>query len=294
MLTCEEQLRASNRLNKMSFHFEQGGMDFETVWNKIYFHGDYNWNYKEHRHSFYEIHICLQGECSIGIDGENIVLKPDTFLVIPPHKLHKINDVSGDFSKFVLGVRIESKDKSCKQAVRLFEKGNIKPKLRQTMPEIIHCIDIMIENAHSRLFNYYDMIKTQLYCLIIYLMRQTSNADNYFSAVNDVTQDARIDALKDFIKDNITLKFTNENIAQQLNISSRQLSRILAEATGMTIGALKRDIQVDLIRDYLKNTDYSLKEIATRTGFFDEFSMSKVFKRIEGMPPGEYRKGFKG
>ena len=61
----------------------------------------------------------------------------------------------------------------------------------------------------------------------------------------------------------------------------------------MTIGDLKRTIQVETICEYLKNTNYSLKEIAILTGFYDEFSMSKVFKRIEGMPPGEYRRGFK-
>ena len=59
------------------------------------------------------------------------------------------------------------------------------------------------------------------------------------------------------------------------------------------MGDFQRSIQVDAIRDYLKNTDMSLKEIATLTGFYDKLSLSKVFKRIEGMPPGEYRKGFK-
>ena len=151
----------------------------------------------------------------------------------------------------------------------------------------------MIENTHSRQFNYYDIIKIQLYCIVIYAMRQVSNVRNYGNVTNSEIYDARIDAVRDFIKDNLALKFTNENIAQQLNISSRQLSRIIAEETGMTIGDLKRTIQVENIRDYLKDTDYTLKEIATLTGFYDEFSMSKMFKRIEGMPPGEYRKGLK-
>lgn len=293
MLTYEEQLRASNRLNKMSFYFEQGGMKFETFWNRIYLHGNFDWNYKEHRHSFYEVHICMQGKCEMTVNNENIALTAGTFLVIPPQKPHKINNVSNDFSKFVLGVRIEPKDKSCIVAVHLFEEGNTKPKIYQTTPDIVGCINSMLENANSRLFNYYDIIKTQLYCLIVYIMRQSSNVNNYTHTGQYITHDARVDAVKNFITDNLPQKFTNESIARQFNISSRQLSRILMETTGMTLGDLKRDIQVDCIRNYLKNTDYSLKEIATRTGFYDEFSMSKVFKRIEGMPPGEYRKGFK-
>ena len=293
MLTHEEKTRACNRLNKMNFHFEQGGMNFETVWNKLHLPNETQWNYKEHRHSFYEFHICLAGECSIEIDDKEIMLKPGTFLVIAPRITHKISYVSKEFSKFVLGIKIEPKEKSCKTALKLFEEENKTPRLWQTPPGIVECINNMVENTHSRQFNYYDIIKIQLYCIVVYAMRQASTVRNYTEAVNRETHDARIDAVRDFIKDNLALKFNNENIAHQLNISSRQLSRIVADETGMTIGDLKRTIQVEVIRDYLKNTEYTLKEIATLTGFYDEFSMSKMFKRIEGMPPGEYRKGSK-
>ena len=293
MLTYEEKLRACNRLNKMNFHFEQGGMKFETVWNKLHLTNETQWNYKEHRHSFYEIHICLEGECSIKFENEEIMLKPGTFLVIAPHITHKINYVSKDFSKFVLGIKIAPEEKSCKFALKLFEEENKKPRIWQTPSEIIECINNMIENTHSRQFNYYDIIKIQLYSIVVYAMRQASTVRNYTEAVNRETHDARIDAVRDFIKDNLALKFTNENVAQQLNISSRQLSRIIAEETGMTIGDLKRTIQVETIRDYLKNTEYTLKEIAMFSWFSDEFSMSKMFKRTEGMPPREYRKGLK-
>ena len=120
MLTHEEKTRACNRLNKMNFRFEQGGMKFETVWNKLHLPNDTQWNYKEHRHSFYELHICLEGECSIKFENEEILLKPGTFLVIAPHITHRINYVSKGFSKFVLGIRIEPQEKSCKFAVQIF------------------------------------------------------------------------------------------------------------------------------------------------------------------------------
>jgi len=293
MLTYEEKLCSANRLNKMNFHFEQAGMSFETVWNKLHLPNETNWNYKEHRHSFYEIHICLAGECTIGIEERDISLHSNTFLVIPPNITHKINYVSRDFSKFVLGVRISSKEKSCTRAIQSFEKNNMFPKVFPSNISIMNCIYAMVSNAHSKLFNYYDIIKSQLFCLIMYIIRQTSDAENGPEAFDPATQDARIGAVRGFIKDNLSLKFTNENIAQQLNISSRQLSRIVIDGTGMTVGKLRRAIQVESICEYLKNTNYSLKEIALLTGFSDEFSMSKVFKRVKGMPPKEYRKGFK-
>lgn len=121
-MTYEEFVKGTKRLNKMNFSFEQGGMVFETFWNRIYTDGDYNWNYKEHRHSFYELHICMKGECSMIIDKEKLTLLPRTFLIISPKKPHKIDTVSRDFSKLVLGIKIEPKNKSCALALKLHKK----------------------------------------------------------------------------------------------------------------------------------------------------------------------------
>jgi transcriptional regulator GlxA family with amidase domain len=40
---------------------------------------------------------------------------------------------------------------------------------------------------------------------------------------------------------------------------------------------------------YLRDTDLSLAEIARRTGYDSEVSLSKAFKRVYGDSPGRYR-----
>lgn len=157
----------------------------------------------------------MKGECYMIIDKEHITLLPSTFLVISPKKPHKIGAVSKDFSKLVLGIKIEPKNKSCALALKLFNEGNEKPKLRKTTDKMLDCIYEMVENANMRLFNYYDIIKIRLYCLIIQVMRQTSNIKNYGSSMDGLNSDARIDAIRDFIKDNLAQKYTNESIAHQ-------------------------------------------------------------------------------
>ncbi len=121
----------------------------------------------------------MKGECSMIIDKEKLTLLPGTFLIISPKKPHKIDTVSRDFSKLVLGIKTEPKNKSCALALKLFCEGNEKPKLRKTTDKMLRCIDEMVENATSRLFNYYDIIKLNLYSLIINVMRQTSNIKKF-------------------------------------------------------------------------------------------------------------------
>lgn len=64
----------------------------------------------------------MKGECSMIIDKEKLTLLPGTFLIISPKKPHKIDTVSRDFSKLVLGIKIEPKNKSCALALKLHKK----------------------------------------------------------------------------------------------------------------------------------------------------------------------------
>ena len=44
------------------------------------------------------------------------------------------------------------------------------------------------------------------------------------------------------------------------------------------------------VKRLLSEDENSLDEIAQRCGFSDGYSMSKFFKKHEGLPPGKYRK----
>ena len=50
-----------------------------------------------------------------------------------------------------------------------------------------------------------------------------------------------------------------------------------------------RRVRVQQARVLLEDVDLSIKEIARRVGFEDPFHFSKVFHRIDGLPPSLYR-----
>ncbi|MFD0698417.1 helix-turn-helix transcriptional regulator [Paenibacillus sp. GCM10027628] len=49
-------------------------------------------------------------------------------------------------------------------------------------------------------------------------------------------------------------------------------------------------IRTEHVKKCLLYTDMPLKAIATNCGFLDEFHLSRTFKRLNGIPPSEYRK----
>lgn len=57
--------------------------------------------------------------------------------------------------------------------------------------------------------------------------------------------------------------------------------------------SLKKYIEKQLlykVQSMLLTTDLNIKEISAETGFCDEYHMSRFFKKLTGIPPGEYKK----
>jgi AraC-like DNA-binding protein len=79
-----------------------------------------------------------------------------------------------------------------------------------------------------------------------------------------------------------------ENIASELNMSSRTLERRLAER-GMTFSTLLDDIRCRLAKQYLNDTDVGLERLAYLTGYSEPAALVRAFKRWTRMTPKQFR-----
>ena len=50
-------------------------------------------------------------------------------------------------------------------------------------------------------------------------------------------------------------------------------------------------IRMDRAKDLLKNTDLSMKEVAFASGYGDPLYFSRLFRRVNGIPPTRFRSG---
>jgi AraC family transcriptional regulator, transcriptional activator of pobA len=77
--------------------------------------------------------------------------------------------------------------------------------------------------------------------------------------------------------------------AAELGVTTGTLSRLLARLTGKTTKQLILERVVLEAMRLLRFSDLSVKEIASRLGFSDQFAFSKTFKRQRGEAPLEVR-----
>ena len=91
---------ASKRLNSSFPYIKNSLFEIETIWLRYAFGKNSTWNFREHHHSFYELHIVTSGKATYHFDSKDIVLKEGTFLFIPPEVSHQVVNVSDDYTKF--------------------------------------------------------------------------------------------------------------------------------------------------------------------------------------------------
>ena len=79
------------------------------------------------------------------------------------------------------------------------------------------------------------------------------------------------------------------DIATGLGLSARSLRRRLSEH-GLSFQTLTEDTRRELAEGLLRDEQYSLAEVAFLTGFSEQSSFTRAFKRWLGTTPASYRK----
>jgi len=96
--------------------------------------------------------------------------------------------------------------------------------------------------------------------------------------------------MKDYLNSHITGRFQLENLCRHISRSESQTIRIFKNAYGVTPYAYVIEKKISLAKDMLINTGLSIKQIAYKLNFTDEYYFSNVFKSRTGQSPSQYRK----
>lgn len=79
------------------------------------------------------------------------------------------------------------------------------------------------------------------------------------------------------------------DLASELRLSVPYTSCIVKKLFGKSFSVLLQERRVEKAKYFLNGTELSLHEIAKLCGFSSEFHLSRVFKQLNGIPPGRYR-----
>jgi two-component system, response regulator YesN len=102
----------------------------------------------------------------------------------------------------------------------------------------------------------------------------------------ELMQEAKVYIEQNFNNPDLSLKL----LSDQFNINQSYLSRLFKEEFSENFVDYLARIRVARAKHLLTTTDDLIQDIAAQVGYLHYFSFNRVFKRIVGVTPGEYRK----
>ncbi len=93
-----------------------------------------------------------------------------------------------------------------------------------------------------------------------------------------------------YIQKNYMNQISQEDVARAGNVSPTYLSRLFKDEMKIGFNEYLTKVRLEESKKLLSETNYSIKEISVMVGYPDEKYYSKLFKKITGIKPTEYRK----
>ena len=259
-----------------------------------------------HTHLAYELHFCQEGSYRVTLAKTDRVLtvRPGWALLIPPncyHSAHMCHTESNkekhwteeSVKKYTLRFRIEQKAAEpslygplCRvlqqravltalpEGERYFRQ--IYNELRSGMPYAVQAAELALQSLFLQLFRT--------------LLR--SGAPETARTGEDPENDAdlvRCERIIRYLDAHYALPITERELAREMHLSVRQLSRIFSQRFRATFRQVLGQIRLHHTRKLLTRTALSVEEIAVRVGYGSPSTLYTAFKEAYGMSPRQYR-----
>ncbi|MEN8078459.1 AraC family transcriptional regulator [Clostridioides difficile] len=251
--------------------------------------------FPRHTHRTVEIYYFIDGSCKMDIGDEVITAHTGNIIIIPPNIVHSFYLDSPEKSKFI-HIHFNPND------IDLFfiTENDIRVNLISIIFSIKHHYKIIADkNLNSLLYSIIDekndtSILSRTLCnlhlieFIINIIKRQDINSFFLNSGDKITPRYVLLALK-YIEEHYSEKILICDIANNLNISSRYLSKLFYESTNLTVAQYLTLYRINKSINLMFNTNQSLTEISLNVGLGDVQHFSRVFKNVIGINPRKYK-----
>ena len=165
---------------------------------------------------------------------------------------------------------------------------------KENIYDFIDCLNYPVEDVEKlneiyRQTPYYDDEKAKAIVRIVAMLASHIISNEY---INTETSDFMRTVSK-YITDNLTKPLNAEIICQELNVSKTFLYNQFRIHKNKTVNEYINSKRIADAKYNLANHNYPISKISEKVGISDYTYFSKLFKRMTGYTPLQYRKLFK-
>jgi AraC family transcriptional regulator len=125
--------------------------------------------------------------------------------------------------------------------------------------------------------------------LCAYLVRKHSSASAVVTAARERLNSRSLGKIREFVESRLQERITIKDIADELGLGPDHLGRLFKSTTGLTLYQFVIRCRIDLAQRLLSNTDTPIAMIAFESGFSDQVSLTRNFRKVTGVTPAAFR-----
>jgi AraC-like DNA-binding protein len=283
-------------LDELDIHFNSHGLKIDIDWFRLKWKTDSQHTFW-HKHSNIEIHYVLEGMLCVETEQKTLCVSSGEVLVISPDTPHRLRITSDQYHmRFVINCSITTteEDSGARALVQLFGDPPLIPiKLSKQARQLMLNI---LDEAEAGDFGFCSVIEAD-FIIFLYMIsrkfgeytKQEAQAQNINVKKN--LYNLRMESILCFLQKNVYQKCSVTDLAEGMNLSISQLERTIKYCTQKTPIKIIQQVKIDKAKELLRDRNLSIRDISDMLGFVNEYDFNRIFKRIEGMPPGKYRVG---
>lgn len=248
-----------------------------------------------HMHDYYEIDIVMKGNAVLYGDGQQRTLHAGDFCIVSPGFRHDMTVGKEDIAVSLVlrqSVFVSSfLDRLSPEAAQLFsadQKDDAGYYLFSAGADT--GLFRLVKGIFMEIYlpdGYADGCAVSLLVLLLSeLMRQYGDQASYFDRRGS---DAGIVRILRYVEENYQT-LTLSELANHFHYSTAYMSKLIKKHTGKNLVQLLTDMRMKRAEELLLHTSLRLDEVAELSGYESADHFSRQFRKIYGLPPGQFRK----
>lgn len=98
-----------------------------------------------------------------------------------------------------------------------------------------------------------------------------------------------LDEIRQYIDENYTKDIYLDQLADKYKITAKYMSKLLKEALGIPFQQYLSNLRIDKAKEFLSRSKMNITDIALGVGFNSRNTFIRMFNKLEGITPSEYR-----
>lgn len=229
---------------------------------------------RPHSHHFYHIIFVTSGILDVTLKGETHSIYENQAVILPPYVPHSLSSRNG----------------YCQIGVDIFDTrdSELCCLLNQTFPT-----GFSIVKMHMLPARFEELVKSVRDLTKLNLLKLQNRAEalvlSFIEQASDATNKNFRERFLDMIAHDESLTLTLPEMCTYLNISKTHLERLVHDEFECSAIEYYNKLKIMKACFLLQNSDFSIRVVSEKLGFYDESHFTRFFKKSMGVTPSGYR-----